>query len=1329
MNTSPSTQWSFRPAQMPEEMFMKTFVGREKEIDMIFSHINFNLIPPTSPGNKKNLLIKAERGIGKTSLFLAVKYKLKAEQSGMLKKIIPVFFNEQEDFNTAEKLIIRIFEIISLSHLPPWEKEYREIRNNIDSCFRILKDNLQTEEKKLVLFIENFDSVVYRVLRKKGSKKTGRLGSQDTLTKLVRDPDIILLCSALDDPETPHDYGKETFETIELKPVPDFYELVLRRARYDNNLFLLANKEKLRNKIRAFEYLTGGNTRLMVHLYECMAEKDIHKLETMLNDMINKSTPLFEWVIEKFVDFESREILNDLARRGGNATVREIAEDTFNTESSVRTLLNNLRKKRFVQKTDEKRDKSDIYIMIPMIFFIWYQKSVLQRKDIILDFFLHFVDLFFDPTELSDKSKIEQAYRLKDDQAEAFAPYFSYSKKYIEAGKFPLKSSDEIREEEPRETAFDNEKMVYEVVRARNDDHILKTQVHNALLLKAENKQVEAANLFRIAAMGYLILSKKSGEEFYVQAEENIRRAIEIYQAIKTEPLDTVRCILILVQILSDTGREEEAKLFARTIIRIGKKSQDHEFNTYLGRAYKHLGFAEQDPEEKLTLFNQALEYFQKDETEKEQVIILLVNIGLVYKLRNKYETALNYFEKALELNRYNNSPIHLNCIIHSVMTIYRDTEDFHGGLIKIAQILEWLEQEHFEGIDYKWLYETKADFLYKNEEYFETEKFFIKGIELAREENDRNSYIYFLSRLIEMYAKLNLKEKAEERLKEVENIIKDRIGLPIWSVLSVTNAFFENGHIDKAISIYEKSYKEFQDNKDFVGQAFTLFNLGSYLMRKGNFPEAIENYRKAIEIAKSINFKDILYSATNNLVIFLNQSGCYDESISLLEDLEKECLSNDTGLKKIILEKLFSSYLTKSKEEYNKKNFDCALVYAEKAFKYLEHISIEDFIKGFYFNFVLPLIESAEKKVYPFFKDLDLHLSEYYENKEKGEYIKIFKYVVALVKGEDFARVVKDLTPPQRDLLNLINGKLKKEIPPEKIITYPADEKSNPGSRIALAQTYMMEGSTQSLLNAQKELETIKVDMLNEPEIIHNFYYSNIVLPVLTQNRGAIKHTLTTLLFLVKDSPAGFIAHLKVPGLSAALAKKIPLREYELIDHLERLLRNQTPVSTFVKKFKDSIEPGMIDNIETDIPNASAGIFKRVLAEGMTEIAKIIIICGSRMKFESLLYLLKKEFPTLPGEKQSQVISLLTQVLEKTMESYKWLVLDFCSQNLVHLNPVYQSALIDSLLVILVKKEDGDNLLNEVWGFIQTAKNILDESLKIKIEKKLIDLKEEVEK
>jgi tetratricopeptide (TPR) repeat protein len=1322
---------------MSEEMFLKTFIGREKEIDRIFSHIHFNLIPAAAPGNKKNLLIKAERGIGKTSLFLAVKYKLKAEQSGMLKKMIPVFFNEQEDFNTAEKLIMRIFEIIrqesdptvvqSLSNYSSWEKAAQEIRNNIDRCFEILKDNLQKEEKKLVLFIENFDSVVYRVLRKKGSKKNGRLGSQDALTKLVRDPDIILLCSALDDPETPHDYGAETFETIELKPVADFYELVLSRARYDRNLFLLANKEKLRNKIRAFEYLTGGNTRLMVHLYECMAEKDIHKLEVMLNDMINKSTPLFEWTIEKFVDFESREILNDLARRGGNATVKELAEDTLNTESSVRTLLNDLKRKRFVQKTNEKRDKSDIYIMIPMIFFIWYQKSVLQRKDVILDFFIHFVDIFFDPTELSDKTKIEQVYRLKNEQTDAFDPYFSYIKKYIAAGKFPLKSSDEAWDERPGETDANNEKMIYEVVRARNNDQILKTQVHNALLLKAESKPVEAAHLFRIIARGYLILTKEAGEEYYVQAEENIRRAIEIYREIKSEPLETVRCFLMLVIILFDTGREEELKLFARGIIRIGKKSQGREYNIYLGHAYKYLGFVEENPEEKLTLFNQSLDYFQKDESEKEQEVFLLVNIGLVFKQESKYKDALQYFEKALQISRDNRFSNFLNSIIWLILDVLiNDLEDFRGSLAKIDEIMEWAEREQNKEIDYKHLFNMKAHSLFKIEDYIEAEKYLKDGLELAGKENDRGGYVPLLLNLINIYTTLNMKEKADARLKEIEDIINNNPALPTELSFMVADALMKMGCSEKAIFMYEKLQKEFNNNNNSKAQVITLNNIGICYMGKKNFTAAMEKYREAIEIAKSNNIKEVGYAANLNMVTILDKLGKNDESIAMLENLAKEVQADDTGFKEHIVEKQFSSYLAKGREEYIKKDFDRAVVYAVKAFKYLEHISIEDFVEEFYFNFVLPLIEKEGKNVYAFFKELDLHLAAHYENKEIGEYIKIFSYVVALVRGEDFAKIVKDLAPPQQDFLNLINRKLIKNSDEMKLYI---DEQSGRSSKIIQALLNMVEESAQSLVDAQKELESIKVNMLNEPEAIHHFYYSKIILLALTQNLEAIKHTLTTLLFLIKDSPADFIASFAVPGLNDALAKKLLPREYELINHLERLLKNQTPITTFIKKFKDSIKPDMVDTIEADIRDAAVEIFKRINTENITAIDEITTICGSRIRFESLLYQFKNQLQALPGENQNQAISLLTQVLEKPIESYKWLVLDSCSQHLVKLNRGLQTEFIDSLLKRLQERKDSDSFLNETWSFLQTAKNLLDESLKQKIEKKLIELKEEVEK
>ena len=1422
MNASVSTQWSFRPAQMPEDMFLKTFVGREKELDMIFSHINFNLVPSLSLENKKNLLIKSERGIGKTSLFLAVKYKFKNERAHMLTKIIPVFFNEQEDFNTAEGLILRIIEIIrtdaavfeSLAHPGEWEKGYPNIKANIKDCYSALNNLLAGEGKKLVLFIENFDSLAFRILRKKGSKKLGRLSTQEIFGKLVRNPDILWICSGLDRPETKHDYGKETFEEFELKPIGDFYELILKRARYDNNLFLLANKEKLKNKIKAFEYLTGGNTRLMVHLYECLVEKDINRLELMLNDMINKSTPLFEWIIEKFVDYESREILNALAKRGGNATIKEIAGDTFNTENSVRTLLNRLReKKQFVEKINEKRDKSDIYIMTPMMFFIWYQKSVLQTKDVILDFFIHFVDLFFDPTELADRQRIEQVYRLReDDNGDIFAPYFNYIKKYIEAGKFPLKSSDEKREEEVPEADAENEKMVYELVRARKDDTVLQAQIHKALTLKVEKKPVESANVFRVVARGYLILSKETGNSFYHLAEENIRRAIELYQGLKSEPLETVRCILILVEILSDTERKEELKLFAQTIIRIGKKAKDDTFYHYLGQAYKYLGFAETEAEKKRELYNRALGYFENDIS---QTVIILVNIGLTYKGENKYETALEYFEKALALSKTRNYFDQLNSIVFSIMSVYHEAEDFRGGLKRSDEIVKWLEDEQYDGIDFIILYDYISLFHYKTAEYLDAENYLTKGVKLAEIEGDSLSKARLLTHLGILYNDINKKERERSVLAEIETIITHLPVSDTDQLLKIAQMLFHESYYKEALSVYKKFNQKVMDKMATADQAVILTNMGYCSIGLKDFQNAEKYIKDAIELSEKNNLQDFAATNTLNYSTLLRKRERIDEAIILLKNLDKQELSAYSDLRRDVKKRLFKWYMEKSRRIYDNEDFMNSLSYIRKALKYFPDISAVDFVDGFYIHFVLELIGQFKQKIKPFFKEVETYLSIYYEDKDKGEVIRLFKPLVELVEGKDFDEITKDLSPAGRSFL----GFFIKELDEDKVLEevkrlvenkefdkavdllekslkvnerdidklkklaevykansqkekhletlrniltfYPDDEDalinlaniekenrnyqeaieclrkfikhSPPGTRketskILLVQLYLMD-SDQSLPEAEKLLQSIKVDKLGSFDDTCFFYMINIILSMLNQNKEKLTHSLTSLLYLLKDSEVGFARGLGESDLEEILKREFNQNDHNCLINVDRMTMNKIPVSVFTRKYADSIESEMVKEIESELQQAGDRIFKRILEESITNIDDITALCGTRINLESLLYIIKKEFPNLNETQQDHMISVLTVIMEKLAESYKWLVLDFCSEHLINLSPNHQHALIDSLLNRLTEKKENDSFLKETEAFMHTAKNLVDEALKEKIKKGLIILKSEVTK
>ncbi|UCH94915.1 MAG: hypothetical protein JSV88_32315, partial [Candidatus Aminicenantes bacterium] len=186
---------------------------------------------------------------------------------------------------------------------------------------------------------------------------------------------------------------------------------------------------------------------------------------------------------------------------------------------------------------------------------------------------------------------------------------------------------------------------------------------------------------------------------------------------------------------------------------------------------------------------------------------------------------------------------------------------------------------------------------------------------------------------------------------------------------------------------------------------------------------------------------------------------------------------------------------------------------------------------------------------------------------------------------------------------------------------------------------------------------------------------------------------------------------------------------DFECLIQIERMMLNELPIEFLVKKFGDSIDPKMVKVIEAELQNSAINILKRIVDENMTEIDKIVTLCGSRFTFESLLYNIRTGFTTLPGDRQEQMVSLLTQTLEKLPESYKWLVLDFCSQYLLDLKQNHQAALVNSLLSVLKEKKSSDEFLNETQIFLQTAKITLDVTLKEKIEKELFEIKSKGEK
>lgn len=1343
MTLLPSAEWSFRPSQMKEEAFIKTFTNREGEIHDIFSHIDMNLIPPkpgTNSSNKKNLFILGPRGIGKTAILHYINIRLHNEESYRLEKIIPIFFNEKENFNTAAHLIRRIYEIIiddpvffnRLSHCQEWKTAYSDIKEKKSHAFSTLQNTLSSEKKKLVLFIENYDTLIYQVLRLKGEKKESDSGSQEIFRKIVMDPDILLICTGLvKKPLTKYDYGKKTFKVIELQPLENLAELLHKRMRFDNNISLLSQQEKLKSKIDTFKYLTsGGNTRIMVLLYEQYSLKGFYKLEFLLDDMLNKSTPLFEWMLEKFIDFKSQEMLSSIVQRDGNATIKEIASDLDSTESTVRTLISRLREKNIVEKVYEKRNQSDIYIIKPLMFFLWHQKCVLQKKDPLTVFFIHFIDFFFDPAELTNREEVEVVYRPQGDFDNNFVTDFNNTSRYMEAGRFPLKGSDDKKETETPDSEI--EKLLYEVVRAKKDDSILKEKIIDANSLKAENNLEKAADLFRIISRGYLILAETSQESYshYKKAEENIRRAIEIYKTLKLKPMEHVRCLMILVEILSEYAREpvQDIATFTGEIIKIGKNVQSDDFIPHIGYAYKYLGFSLKDPKEKLGTFQTAMEYFKKSKNEKIQIIIVLVNMGLVHKKIRKYKTALDYFEEALELSQQAQIWEYLNSIILLLFEVYRISQRFQEGLKRIDQILAWLEAEgkDIKGIDYKKLSNFKAFFLDRNDKIIETKEYLLKNYETGKKEEDPHTVVVSLLNLVNLNQRLGNKEEVEKGIRKISAIISEATDFTENILHKIAHLFHTIGDCKNEKLINKKLLENYLGDKKVKEQAGIHINMGLCCQKENKFEEAERNYRQAIAVCEENQLTEILHIAQFNLAVLSEKKGNIDEALRILGNLGEELNpSSDTDTRMIyeVKNKLFFLHLLNSKHLLKEKDSDAAAISVTESIKYTDDLSMEDFVRGFCFSFILSLIEIQGTALLPFFNKLDYFLSESYRYRRKGRYIKIISYVKEILKGEDINRLTKGLPLLKREVLRLIKERLETSDEHSRRSS-PQSGNHDDGEKKKLEQVRSLLKTRRSeyIDSAEQLLKTVKVEPLTLNSKF-DFYFLEMSILLLTQRKEKIKDSLADLLELVSGAPAVLAMETHYSDLKNMLDEALNPVDFDYLNRIESMIQNKTPLSRFTDKFSNHIDPRFYNEFKNRLKVSGKKIFNRVAGEGIAAIDDIVTLSGSRIHMESLLYNINLQYPELPGEIQTKVISILTGTLRELPESYKWLVLDFFSGQIVNLKPQHQAELVRGIVKLVEKKRGTDYFIKETTAFLQTAKHILAEDLREQIEKALIKI------
>ncbi|MBN1901488.1 ATP-binding protein, partial [Candidatus Sumerlaeota bacterium] len=398
------TIWAFNPAELKEDI-LKILVGRDREIsDLIqWLKINKGFIP------EKHRLFHGPRGIGKTTLLLAVYYTI-LKTPNLLKAFLPVIFSEDSALlNNETNFVKTVYDFLSEnSDKLEMKKEFDQYKDKWTPYLDSLIEFSHSINRPFVFLIDNLQAFFAAVLEGRGGRK-GAEERRSFLEKLLSKPEFLVIACSLkisgrikNKKEIPF---RERFEKALLSKLNDYSEastLLIKRGQLEGKDFS-ANFPKLSGRVRAVFALSEGNPRYLVLLYNILRKERFENLKVDFCSILDGLTGVLDSEIERQISAKQKPVLKALCKCGGRGTVKDVIKEYFmegvepdeKQEKEIGNDLYSLLETDFVEVDKEAKGSPKTYQITPPLFQLWFEMRHLGRSHhvILLEIFERYYQL------------------------------------------------------------------------------------------------------------------------------------------------------------------------------------------------------------------------------------------------------------------------------------------------------------------------------------------------------------------------------------------------------------------------------------------------------------------------------------------------------------------------------------------------------------------------------------------------------------------------------------------------------------------------------------------------------------------------------------------------------------------------------------------------------------------------------------------------------------------------------------------------------------------------------------------------------------------------
>ncbi len=361
----------FNPSEEPKEMLIATFAIRKILFTKLMSYIrdsNFNVAP-------QHCLIVGQRGMGKTTLMLRLKYEVE-DDLNLSKIIIPIKLSEEQYHISS---LPDLWEEVG-KNLEIFDQKYKGIlekilsKENESDCERSMFNELllpfKKDGKRILLFIDNIGDFF------------GKLS--DIEAKRLRE--ILMTCAQIQIIgasthmiEHSYKYDKPFFEF--------FYQRILEpinKLEAQNLMVVLADyfgtKKEIQNiiektpqRIEVLRRISGGVPRTMILLFEIFKDEDKGSIYEYLESLVDRVGDLYKTRMDQLKP-QQQKIIDALARAWEPISAGEVLEKSKLkreglASNQISAQLKQLEQSQLVEMVGSGRKS---YFIRERFFNIWY---------------------------------------------------------------------------------------------------------------------------------------------------------------------------------------------------------------------------------------------------------------------------------------------------------------------------------------------------------------------------------------------------------------------------------------------------------------------------------------------------------------------------------------------------------------------------------------------------------------------------------------------------------------------------------------------------------------------------------------------------------------------------------------------------------------------------------------------------------------------------------------------------------------------------------------------------------------------------------------------